>query len=239
MERAKYILIALCVSLSVAVCGQANADVYKAYVQGNMGAWKTYIDAYKATSNEQKLSLVNYQYGYIGYCIDNDKDDEAEKYLKKAKALVVELEKQSYKSSMLNAYKSAFVGFEIGLSPYKAPFIGQESIDFAQKSVGQDAANYFAYVQMGNIAYYRPAAFGGSKSEGLKQYLKALALLEKNSALLKNNWNYLNLLGSIIMGYYELEQYENAKKYCIKALTIEPNFVWVKNELYPQVKKKL
>lgn len=239
MERTKYILIALFVSFCVSVFGQTNTEIYKAYIQGNMVAWKTHMDSYKANTNEQKLNLINYQYGYIAYCIDQDKEDEAEKYLAKAETLLADLEKQQYKISIVNAYKSAFVGFKIGLAPYKAPFIGQESLDFAKKSVAQDNTNYFGYVQLGNIAFYKPAIFGGSKTDAMTHYLKALTLLEKNPALLKDNWNYLNLLATIINAYYEIGNYEKAKQYCIKTLAIEPNFDWVKNVLYTKIKKNL
>ncbi|GAB1415712.1 hypothetical protein MASR2M117_11180 [Paludibacter sp.] len=239
MERTKYLLIGLLVSFCVLVFGQTNTEIYKAYISGNMVAWKTHMNSYKANTNEQKLNLINYQYGYIAYCIDQDKDDEAEKYLAKAEIILTELEKKQYEISMVNAYKSAFVGFKIGLSPYKAPFIGQESLEFAKKSVTQDDTNYFGYVQLGNIAFYTPAMFGGSKADAMKHYLKALELLEKNPPSLKSNWNYLNLLATIINAYYEIGKYEKAKQYCIKALAIEPNFDWVKNVLYPKIKKKL
>lgn len=239
MERTKYILIALFVSFCVSVFGQTNTEIYKAYIQGNMVAWKAHMDSYKANNNEQKLNLVNYQYGYIAYCIDQDKDDEAEKYLAKAETLLAELEKQQYKISMVNAYKSAFVGFKIGLSPYKAPFIGQESLDFANKAVAQDSTNYFAYVQLGNIAFYTPAIFGGSKTDAMKHYLKAFELIETNPNLHTNNWNYLNLLATIINAYYEMGKNEKAKTYCIKTKAIETNFDWVNNIICPHKNEKL
>lgn len=204
-----------------------------------MSAWKKYIDSYQATTNSGKLEFINYLYGYIAYCIGQDNDDEAEKYLNKAENLLEELEGKQYKMSMVYAYKSAFVGFKIGLSPYKAPFIGQESISFAEKSLAIDANNYFAYVQLGNISFYRPAIFGGSKKNAIKYYLKALELMENNSNLLKFNWNYLNLLANIINAYKEIEEYELAKNYCLKTLAIEPEFEWVKNELYPEILKKI
>ncbi len=204
-----------------------------------MVAWKTYMDSYKANTNEQKLTLINYQYGYIAYCIGKDNDVEAEKYLAKSETLLAELEKEQYKTSMVNAYKSAFVGFKIGLSPYKAPFIGQESLNYAKKSLTLDGSNYFGYVQLGNIAFYTPAIFGGSKTDAIKHYLKALELLEKNPFSLKNNWNYLNLLATIINAYYEMGENENAKTYCIKTKAIEPNFDWVHNDICPHKNEKL
>ncbi len=239
MERKKYILIAIFITMLVSVFGQTNTIIYKAYVSGNMADWEKHMDSYKASTNAQKLDLINCQYGYMAYCIDQDKDDEAEKYLQAAENLLVELEKQQYGMSMINAYKSAFVGFKIGLSPYKAPFLGQESLAYAKKSVSLDGTNYFGYVQLGNIAFYTPAMFGGSKTDAMQYYLKALELMEKNLASLKGNWNYLNLLATIINAYYEIGKFELAEKYCIKTLAIEPEFDWVKNKLYPKIQKQL
>ncbi len=240
MERKKYILIVLLSVLSFFVFGQNNKAIYKAYASGNMNKWKLAmdsIDALKKKTDKDLLDLVNYQYGYIGWCIGNKKTDEAEKYLKKAIDNLEKLEQKKYKESMLYAYKSAFIGFEIGLASYKAPFIGMKSMEYAKKSVSMDALNALGYLQLGNIYYYMPKTFGGSKSEALVYYLKALKLMESSKEYTTSNWNYLNLMATIISTYIELNQYEKAKKYCIKALTIEPGFDWVKNNLYPKVLK--
>lgn len=238
MERKKYLLISFFCFAFFLVFGQNNTTTYKAYKLGDMVEWKKFMDSYKASSNAQKLDLINYQYGYIAYCIDQEKEAEAEKYLQQAEKFLSDLEKQHYKLSMVYAYKSAFIGFKIGLSLYKAPFIGQESLAYAKKSVSLDGSNYFGYVQLGNIAFYSPAMFGGSKTDAMKYYKKALELMEKNPDLLKNNWNYLSVLATIINAYYELGQYELAKKYCLKTLAIEPQFDWVKNQLYPKILNK-
>ena len=233
MERKKYILIGLFSSIIVSVFGQINETIYQAYTSGNMVEWEKAMDTYKVTANADKLELINFQYGYIAYCIDQDKKEEAKKYMLKAKNLIAELEKQQYKVSTLYAYKSAFIGFDMGISPYKALFIGHESLSFAEKSVAIDETNFFGYIQLGNIAFYTPAMFGGSKTEAIIHYLKALELMEKDPEILKSNWNYLNLLATIINAYHEQGQY------CIKTLSIEPEFDWVKNHLYPKILKRI
>ncbi len=239
MERKKYLLIAIFIGLIGTVSGQTDPTIYKAYIRGHMAKWLKHMELYHASSNAQKLELINYQYGYIAYCIKKKNKDEAEKHLQKAEKLLADLAKQQYKMSMVNAYKSAFVGFKIGLSPYKAPFIGKRSLAYAKKSIALEHSNYFGYVQLGNIAFYTPSMLGGSKTDAIKHYLKALKLIEKNPTLLKNNWNYLNLLATIINAYYETGKYDLAKKFCIKTLAIEPQFYWVKDQLYPQTLKKI
>lgn len=228
--------------LNCSLYAQNNKLIYKAYTNSNMNQWKHSMDSMnviKQKTNKELLELINYQYGYIGWCISNKKTVEAEKYLEKASLNLKQLEQKKYNLSMLYAYKAAFVGFEIGLSPYKAPFIGPKSLEYAQKSISLDSLNTLGYMQLGNIAYYTPEILGGSKTEALKHYLKALKIMEKNSELKTHNWNYLNLLGTIIKAYMDLNRNQAAKEYCIKTLSVEPGFDWVKNQLYPQVLKKL
>jgi tetratricopeptide (TPR) repeat protein len=240
MEGKKYILMLSLTLLSCFVFGQNNKSIYKAYASGDMKKWKSAmdsVDSVKQKKDKDVLDLINYQYGYIAWCIGSDKDDEAEKYLAKATLNLEKLKLKSHNESMLCAYKAAFVGFEIGLANYKAPFIGMNSLEYAKKSVSLDHSNALGYKQLGNIYFYMPKMFGGSKTEALAYYLKSLSLMETNKEYTTHNWNYLNLLATIIHAYIELNKYEEAKKYCIKTLTIEPGFDWVKNNLYPKVLK--
>ena len=131
-------------------------------------------------NNEQLLELVNYQYGYIGYCIGFKKRDEARRYLALAENNIEILEKRNYKLSDIHAYKCAFYGFKIGLNKLSAPVNGMKSLDHAKKALELDNENYFAWIQYGNIQFYMPAAFGGSKKEGIEYFLKAKQMLEKN-----------------------------------------------------------
>lgn len=207
-----------------------------------MNNWKFSMDSIDAVgqkTDKELLDLINYQYGYIAWCIDKKFSVEAKRYLKKSLDNLKQLEEKNFELSMVHAYKAAFVGFEIGLSPYKAPFIGPESLDNALKSLSLDSTNALGHIQLGNIAYYTPRMFGGSKTNAFGHYLKALDIMEKNNKFMVQNWNYLNLLATLINAYIETDQYELAKTYCIQALEVEPEFEWVKNSLYPQVLKKL
>lgn len=242
MERTKYLFIIAFILFSLAATGQNNKTIYNAYIRGDMDTWKYAIDSIETKepkTNREILDLINYQYGYIAWCISKEKSREARKYINKAEKLIETLDKQNYNSSYIYAYRAAFVGFEIGLATYKAPFIGPQSLLYANQSVATDTLNPLAYAQLGNIAFYTPKLFGGSKAEAMQHYAKALKLMQTNTQNLKNSWNYLNLLATIINAHMELEQYKMAKKYCLITLTFEPEFEWVKNKLYPEILKKL
>lgn len=242
MERSKYILIFI---LLIAVFASAKAgnrdEIYKAYISNNMQQWKKIMDAMHSQpvkSNEFMLELVNYQYGYIAWCIGNKKEKEASEYIKKGDKYMEALEASKYKLSHVNAYKSAFYGYKIGLSRLKAPVLGPKSVESAKLAIKLDIYNPYGYMQYGNALYYMPVFIGGSKKVALENYLKAEKLMERNKEDLKNNWNYLNLLTVIAKAYSEKGDKATAKAYYEKILKYEPDYLWVKNELYPQLLKE-
>ena len=237
--------IYLCILMllfSVSLSAQNNRFIYKSYVQDNMNKWKLTMDSLgKVQKNSQKeiLDIVNYEYGYIGWCIGRKNSAAAQKHMSTLKKYLDLLEQRKYATSTLYAYKAAMVGFEIGMAPYKAPFIGSKSLEYAKKSLRIDSMNVTGIIQMGNIAFHTPSLLGGSKQDALMHYLKALRIMERNPDFKVHNWNYLHVLACLINTCMELKQYETARKYCLKALSFEPGFVWVKQTLYPQVLKKL
>ncbi len=241
MERSicKIIIFALFPLLAYS---QNNEQILSFFVSNKMNEWKSFIDnnetQYRATS-EQKLEFVNYQYGYIAWCVGKKKYDEAKKYIEKAENTLNELEKIKFSLSSVYAYRAAFLGFKVAMSPLKAPFLGPKSVSNAENALKLSQDNWFAHLQMGNIKFYSPSIVGGSKSEALNHYLRAKKILEANDAFYKSNWNYLNLLVGIANTYIELDNLDLAKKYYDAALLLYPNFHWVKNELYPELNKKI
>jgi tetratricopeptide (TPR) repeat protein len=190
-------------------------------------------------NNDLLLELVNYQYGYIAWCIGKKKNDEAKKYLDLSEKNISILEKDTKNLSLVNSYKAAFYGYRLGLNKLLVPFIGIKSINCAKLAIDLDKENFFGYVQYANIQFYMPAVFGGSKKEALEYYLKAEKLMEKNMNEINENWNYLCLLIVIAQSYSYLDEFQSSISYFEKILKIEPGFGYVKNELYPEVLKKI
>lgn len=244
MERAKHRVIVIL--MIFICCGKLNAgfrsEIYHAYINNNMGLWKSIIDRMNAVpdkSNEYILELVNYQYGYIGYCLGNNKEGEAKIYLNLAQKNIDLLEKQKYRLSEVSAYNSAFCGYRMGLNILSVPYNGFRSIEFAKSAIELDCENYMGYVQMGNIQFYMPKSFGGSKKEGITYFIKARELLEKDSSCIKENWNYQAVLILIGQSYYYLNDYQAAKKVYQYILLLEPDFGYVRDELFPKLLNKM
>jgi hypothetical protein len=244
MEGAKFRLIPSVIFMLAFLPVKADygSEIYSAYINNRMDRWKAVIDRMAAIPDKDNallLELVNYQYGYIGYCIGFDRKDEARKYLSVAQANLEILEERGYMLSMVSAYKSAFYGFRIGLNPVTAPVNGKKSMENAKTALKLDPSNYLAYIQNGNIEFYMPAAFGGSKKEALEFYLKAKEVIEKNPGSLKGDWNYLSLMILIGQTHTYLKEYDKAKKTYDNILQIEPEFKYVKDDLYPKLLTKM
>lgn len=244
MESKRNRLIALFLLLlsSGLLFADNNPEIYSAYVSNRMDNWKNVIDrmeAVESKSNSVLFELLNYQYGYIGYCLGFGKEKEARRYLSLAEKNLGILEKAGYKIPVLYAYRSAFFAFRISLSAISAPFNGPKSLDYAKRSVESDPKNYFGYIQLGNAYFYMPAAFGGSKKTAFENFSKARNLMENNPSLTKGNWNYLSLLVTIAQSHAYLEEYEKAKSEYENILKIEPGFLYVKDDLYPKLLEKM
>jgi tetratricopeptide (TPR) repeat protein len=242
MEGKKYFIIVIGLIFAFNGFASNKEKIYDAYIRSDMQAWKTVIDQMQrenTTSAEFLIELVNYQYGYIGWCIGESKNSEAKKYLDMAEKNLEKLEQQKFSPSEINAYKSAFNGFKIGLSPIKAPVLGPKSVNHAKQAMELDKTNPMGFIQNGNCQFYMPAVFGGSKKTAVEHFEYAMKLMEKNTGHIQNNWNYLSLLTLIAQSYDEMNDNTKAELYFKKILEKEPRFVYVKNELFPEFQKKL
>jgi hypothetical protein len=244
MEGKKYYIgfLIFFLALSDTIAGYKEI-IYGAYISGDMTLWKRTIDAMelkKGKTNEYILELVNYQYGYIGWCLgQKQKEEEAEKYLDLAEEYLEALELKSFRLSYVHAYRSAFYGYRIGLSLWQAPVIGPKSIDEAKMAMKLDAANPFGFIQYGNAQYHMPALFGGSKSIAIDYFLQAEKKMVTQMTIYAGDWNYLSLLTMIGQAFEETGNNAAARAYYEKILKVEPEFLWVKNQLYPNILKKL
>jgi hypothetical protein len=225
--------------LTTFVFASYKVDIYQAFVTADMTKWKQTIDKMEKEPTKTSvllLELVNYQYGYIGWCLGVKREKEAQAYLEKAEKSVELLASKSYKPAVMHAYKSMFFGFRVMMAPIKAPILGVKCLNNNETAMKLDKSNPFVVMQYANILYYKPKMFGGSKEEALQYYIKSEKLMEANPALIENDWNYLNLLATISRIYQQTGQSEKSKAYIEKALQIEPRFTWIKNDRRPSLK---
>lgn len=210
---------------------------YNAFISREMHKWANVIHTIEISTGSktlvQKLELLDYYYGYAAYLIGKKQNESALKYISKGEKLIENVLKSSPNNASAYAYKGAFIGFRIGISKFKAIYLGPESVSFINKAYELDAKNVQAIIDKGNILYYSPAIFGGDKLEALEFYKRAAKLMEINNET-DQNWTYLNLLTNIALAYEKTDQPSLAKQTYEKILLVEPDFYWVKVDLFPK-----
>ncbi len=240
----KTIFILFCWLVSALAISQTTAQkILHCYVYQDIVGWKAVIDSLEALptlSAAQRLEVLNYEYGYVAWRLSDDYKDkkQAEVYLEKAYQHLHALPQTSANKALIAAYEGAFVGFQIGISPYKAPFIGLKSVSYVKEAVLADDANYFAHIQYGNVFYYMPAAFGGSRKEAIEHYVKAKKLMLLQGVH-QNNWLYINLLLTLADAYKKQQNWPQVKACYDEVLQLQPHYPYVQDKLYPTLKKNM
>jgi len=216
--------------------------IYNAFINREMYKWENVINIFETNvptpTVDQKLELIDYYYGYIGYLINKKEFSKAENLVIKGEKIINGILLSHPRNATAYAYKGSFIGYRISISKFKALFLGSESVAYVNKAFELDPQNIQAIIDKGNILYYSPGIFGGNIDEALKFYIKGSKLIEKNKDTYQN-WAYLNLLTMIGIIYEKKNKLGDAKLIYEKILRIEPNFYWIKADLYPKLLVKM
>jgi tetratricopeptide (TPR) repeat protein len=215
-------------------------QIYQSFVRGNIPLWEATLTEMERNYNSNKTSSLLYdlllaRYGFVAFNMEVDKS-KARTHLDKAEDELEQL--FQYPSYQSNAWslKGAFYGFRISLRPISAVTLGPRSYSAINEAVEADRNNPVAWMEMGNTRFYTPSAFGGSKQEALEYYQKAVNLFEKNMPA-NQKWLYLNSLVGLAKSYQATDNKQMAINTYKKALTFEPEFKWVRDELLPELLK--
>lgn len=231
-----FIILSLLLSFSVAANNDSsyNKVVYNAFVTRDMPKWEGLIRTMEASNNtktvEQKLELINYYYGYIGYLLTKKKYDETDKLIDRGEKLIDQVLKMSPKNATAYSFKGSFSAFKIGIHRLQTPFLALEAKRCVNKALQLDPQNIQGLIDKGTIYYYSPGMMGGDKKKALECYLKCVSIIEKNKNT-DENWLYIKVLTLIASAYDKTDNQLAAKQTYEKILRLDPNIIWVKNDL--------
>lgn len=229
--------------LAVAFCAEATERkeaIYKAYINGKMDVWKqvmTELESESVRSPSEQLELLEYYYGYVGFLLGQDRTAQAKPYVKKGIDQIALLEKKRIQPATVLAYKGAFAGYSIALNKIKAVSLGPKSLAYLSEAIQKDPKNVQAMADYANALFFAPAMFGGDRDMAVKLYLSAVKQLERNQKT-TSNWFYLHSMTAVAHAYVEMGQLQQAKQMYQKILKFEPDFSWVRDELYPKLIEK-
>ncbi len=231
-------------SFSVAASGHASFQnlIYRAYIEGRMNLWESTLETmeleYGRNPNPELLyDILLAQYGFIGYSLGIDDNITGRALLDKASGNLEILEQATHYVAEAKLFRAAFNAFRISLRPWLGVRLGPQSQRLINDAIEINPEYPRAWIEKGNLMYYAPAVFGGSKTKAIEHYSQAIELMEQD---MQNNhrWLYLSTLVSLANAYEYTGQQAAAIATLEKALAYEPCFAWVRDELLPEIKTK-
>ncbi len=239
----KILLIQIILYTVFVISQGQSSELYNAYISGEMDRWKSTMDSMEERYNsggsyELLYDLTIAQYGYIAYCMSVKEKKKAKKYVLKAEKNANKMLKYDKTWARAHAVKGAIYGFKAGQAPYKVLILGSRAIKEIAIAFELDPGDPHIWMEKGNIDLYKPSIFGGDKKDAIKFYLKAIELYEMDPAEVENNWMYLNTLSGLASAYIKTKQFKKADKTYQKILGIESDFEWIRDDVYPDFKKK-
>lgn len=242
MKKILYIVLSVVILQMETEAQNTQQAYYKPFITGDMKTWLNELTKAEAalhakSSVSERLSVITARYGYIGYCLGTKKTVEAEKHVKKMEAELETVLKMSPKNADAIALKGALYGFFIALSPFKAVYLGPQSMGYVEDALKLDKTSPVVNLERGNVEFFTPSTFGGSKKLALSFFQAAQKGFE-NRGIHESNWQYLNTLAQIARCYTHLQDFKNAKLTYEQILKIAPDFKWIRDEEYPAFRKK-
>lgn len=238
MCRLIFILMVSFTGLGISLAQQNPKDrIYQAFISDQMDDWdQVIVELYSrksSLSDAQLAELVNFYYGYSGWLMEDGPKKKSKQYIEEADEIIDYLLAKYPDESDWYAYKAAFYAYKLGLNPIKAPFLGGKSMENIDLAILNGPESPQGWIEKGNALFYMPKAFGGDKEKAIEAFYKAIVFMEKQPATLFHNWIYLSTLMKLGQAYEKTEDFKMAKITYDKLLLIEPNFSYVRDELYP------
>lgn len=156
---------------------------------GNIENWEPEIrkiETQHIGDYEKLMEALLARYGFMGYLLGSKQNSRARKFLDETENLLNAYQKQRPNDARLMAVSAALVGFRIGLSPLRAPFLGPRNVEAWEAALKANPNEALGHLEKGNSLFYRPAAFGGNKVEAESSFRRALQLLDRDAC----NWVY-------------------------------------------------
>lgn len=235
MRNKLLLIVMLCSGLSFAQVPEQQ--LFEGYLAQDLSSWDTFITTanWDQMSDNERTLLINHEYGFIPFM--SDQNDPRCRQLLDAFWQHIEAHKNVLTPSQYATYTGAAHAFEYLLDKSKIFSDGMQSFKLAKQAVEADPNNPIALSLKGNVDFYAPKLFGGSKKKAMDMFLLSEQLMH-NDPMYKYWWNYPAMLLCIAQCYEKMGNKEAAIQKCQQILREYPNFVFVRDEYLPSLLSK-
>lgn len=237
MKKTSILLLSLALTWANAKA-QSNRDPYQAYLSGLASLWESSVvhlqQAYKKSNSPEDLfQLAVAQYGLLNNTMKDSDEGMFDKYVDPSVENLEKLIDIGYRRAESKAMLSAITGFKIAYSSWKGMFLGAKAGSLIDEAVKESPNAPLVRKLYANYLYFTPEMFGGDKAKAVSEYQKSTELFEKENVA--GNWLYLDTMAWLGISLSNQDKKVDARSVYEKALSIEPDFNWVKYGLLPGV----
>ncbi|MDP2302000.1 MAG: hypothetical protein Q8N03_06215 [Ignavibacteria bacterium] len=181
------------------------------------------------------------EYRLLEISLSKGNEDLFDKYYEKSVKHAEQISSDKILSSEGKTLLAAIYMMKIANSPFSAVTLSGTVHDLLDDAQKLQPKNPRSYIIRGIMKFNTPSMFGGSKEDAMKNFNKAISIFEREEIVDSTapNWGYLESLAWLGRVNTALENYETALYAYKKALNVEPNFMWVKMNLLPNLQKKM
>lgn len=223
----------------VPASGQPNYSqrLYGSFVDDRMELWEGILADMNLDYNRQEDPRLLYElcftyYGYIGYLISIEEDKAARVMLNEAMKRTELLEKIYGERPDVQALQGAMIGYRIYISKFTSMYLGPRALKYITRAYEASDTCFNCNLEMGNMKYYTPKIFGGSREEAVPYYEKAVQLLENSSLKKERHWLYMNTVLLLADAYTSTGRKTSACRLYRELLEYEPRAEWIRKDLY-------
>jgi len=177
------------------------------------------------------------QYRLMIMAVSNKNSSEFEHYFNSAAELCNRLIKKNMYTAEAKTLLSAAYMMKLTMDKAEAPSLAAKVHSLLDEAQSIEPNNPRVYLVRGIMLYNTPPMFGGSAEKAIKQFDKSLNLFEKFDETKSIDWGYLETLAWKGQALQALGFNTKAITVYNKALSVEPDFGWIKYTLLPKAEK--
>lgn len=225
----------LCLSCSgICFAQYSDKQLYDAYLVRDMGVWERYIASVDVdtASVDERIRLLNYEYGYVAYSISQEHSDARallDKFEKNLESLRDVLPEATYM-----AYRCGTSSYELSLNKVRLAKYGKRIYSEIDRAMSLDPHDPLVLTMKGNVEFYGPF---GDKTLALACYQQADSVYHARHTS-HYLWNVRAAQMTLVQCLEKTGQHQAAIDKCHELLREEPNFHFIRDVYLPELEKK-